>query len=207
MYIFTPSNSSPIYPYSLHDLRRDNPGTSFPDIMSNLELLDWNIYPVEIRDPVFNKDTEKAVESFPILDNGNWVQNWEIFPLTENELLIEARKNANYISFYDLLIASSVYQKIRTQSRQSLPLTVACTEFIAAIADAKLGRPNEAAIQTCICNILLETVLTDSDIADLQVLLDASKLSKIYILSNTFPENFKFSPIVSNSPSTSNSIF
>lgn len=70
----------------------------------------------------------------------------------------------DYRGFYDALLISDAYQAIRAQAATSQPLTLAAVEFIAAMGDAKIGRPNVAFLQGCLGNIA--TAATDLDAAD-----------------------------------------
>ena len=89
----------------------------------------------------------------------------------------------NYRGFYDGLLISAAYQKIRAQAVTSLPLTLAAVEFTAAMGDAKDGVPNEAALQACINNIAATaTDLTAADWVEIGVLLQANNLETIYTL-------------------------
>lgn len=91
----------------------------------------------------------------------------------------------DYNTFYNGLLISSAYQIIRVQATQSLPLTVACTEFVAAIADAKVGIPNPPALQACINNILALAVLSDAEQAELQQLLVVAEMNTLYTIPGT----------------------
>ena len=89
----------------------------------------------------------------------------------------------DYRGFYDGLLISAAYQKIRTQAMVSLPLTLAAVEFTAAMGDAKAGVPNEAALQACINNIgAAATNLEQADWAEIGVLLQENNLDSIYTL-------------------------
>jgi hypothetical protein len=83
----------------------------------------------------------------------------------------------DYRGFYNGLLVSAVYQTIRAQAVTTPAVTVACTEFIAAIADAKSGRPLVAAIQSCINLLIAAVTLTTEETAELQGLMDAFSLS------------------------------
>jgi hypothetical protein len=92
-------------------------------------------------------------------------------------------KVRNYRGFYDGLLISAAYQRIRAQAVTSLPLTLAAVEFTAAMGDAKAGVPNEAALQACINNIAATaTDLTAADWVEIGVLLQANNLETIYTL-------------------------
>ena len=89
----------------------------------------------------------------------------------------------DYRGFYDSLLVSAAYQHIRTQAVTSLPLTLAAVEFIAAMGDAKIGAPNEAALQNCINNIAATaTDLIEADWLEIGNLLTVNNLADLYVL-------------------------
>lgn len=93
-----------------------------------------------------------------------------------------AEPQPDYMAFWDALLVSSVYQTIRTQALTTPAVLVACTEFIAAIGDAKIGRPNIAAIQACINYLLSAATLSQADVQELEQLLAAGNLDDIFTL-------------------------
>lgn len=88
----------------------------------------------------------------------------------------------DYLSFWDTLITSTVYSAIREQSMVSLPMNTLATEFIALIGEAKMGRPNEIAIQSSMIAILTTGTFTEEHIAELQNALVVGNLNTIYNL-------------------------
>ena len=97
----------------------------------------------------------------------------------------EPEPQPDYPGFYDSLLISGAYQKIRQQALTSLPLTLAAVEFIAAMGDAKLGRPNVPALQACLGNIYITaTDLEASDWAEVAALLVDCNLAETYQLPN-----------------------
>lgn len=100
----------------------------------------------------------------------------------EAQRLASLRAAANYRGFYDSLLVSGAYQAIRAKAVTDLAVTTACTEFIAAMADAKGGRPNEAAIQACIFNVLGAADLGSGDLAEVQQLMEQMGLAPLYTL-------------------------
>jgi len=116
----------------------------------------------------------------------------EDFPLTDAELAevldpgipaVDPPPSPNYLTFWDALMASSVYASIREQSFVSLPMNTLATEFIALIGDAKAGRANEAAIQASMSAILGIGTFTVEQLGELQEILILSKLSSTYQLN------------------------
>ena len=88
----------------------------------------------------------------------------------------------NYLAFWDSLLVSPIYQEIRAQALANAGVLVACTEFIAAVADAKSGRPNVPAIQACINNLMAAGEFTVEHLAELGELLSASHLDHLFTL-------------------------
>ena len=87
MYILTSNNSVSKFPYSLEELRSDNPQTSFPLEMSAEELAEWGVYSVEEQNPpAYNEQTETIELQPPSLVNGVWVQGWLIAQASAEEI-------------------------------------------------------------------------------------------------------------------------
>jgi hypothetical protein len=147
-----------------------------PSTYTAKELDQWGYQgPIEL--PAWNPATEAIEWSGDDL-------SYLVRPLTteelEERLMTGLRQAVNYRAFYDALLTSSVYQAIRAKAVESLALTVACTEFIAAISDAKFGTPNEAALQACIDNIVGAAALDGEQLLALEALMAATGLSGLY---------------------------
>lgn len=81
------NNNVAHYPYSIPDLKKDNPSTSFPDVITDQELLLWNVHKVRLVNPVtFDKNSETCEEVMPEFVDNEWVQRWTIRDLTAEEL-------------------------------------------------------------------------------------------------------------------------
>ena len=184
MYVYAPNQTVETFPYSIGDLRRDNPGTSFPAVPSNETLKQWNVYPViNTPAPPHNAVTQNCDQVNPTLQNGKWVMTWQITDATPEQITARIRANANYPAFWDALIASTVYASIRTQSMTSLPMNTLATEFIALLGDAKAGRANESAIQASMSAVFSTGTFTEADAAEFSAALVAGALDDIYSLT------------------------
>jgi hypothetical protein len=76
-----------VYPYSPAQLRRDNPGTSFPDAMSDALLAGWGVYPVEpTTQPEYDPSTQRITEGEPEQVGDVWAQTWIVTDLTPEEI-------------------------------------------------------------------------------------------------------------------------
>lgn len=88
----------------------------------------------------------------------------------------------DYVTFWDALLASTVYGSIRTQSMASLPMNTLATEFIALLGDAKAGRANEAAIQASMSAVFATGTFTETDAEEFTAALAAGYLDDTYTL-------------------------
>jgi len=72
--------------YTLAQLKKDNPYTVFPDIMTPENLVDYGAFVfVESDIPQYDNMTHKVVENDPIIEGEVYVQTWQVLPLTEQE--------------------------------------------------------------------------------------------------------------------------
>ena len=137
--------------------------------------------------------------SVPSYDPAKQVRQWDtndmvyrVFDLAPQELEARARAAqeaaANYRLLYDALIGSKAYQEIVTQATENLPLTVACTQFLSAMVDAKLGQPNLTTLQHCIDLVLTAATLTDEQLQEIYAALNASGLWGLIALGDFEPE-------------------
>ena len=75
------------FPYSVGQLRRDNPNTSFPKNISDAVLESYNVHRVSnAAIPAFDPKTEKLkADALPSLVNGAWVRGYTVSNLTAEE--------------------------------------------------------------------------------------------------------------------------
>jgi len=90
-YLLSSNNAILKFPYSLEELRSDNPMTSFAVEMSKEELAEWGVYSVEEQiPPPYNEQTETIELQAPSLVNGLWIRSWIITSASTEEM--EQRK-------------------------------------------------------------------------------------------------------------------
>jgi hypothetical protein len=88
----------------------------------------------------------------------------------------------DYRTFYGSVQMSTVYTTIRTQAATVLAVNVYCTEFIAAISEAKAGLPQPLVIQQCINDLIGAVTLTEAERTELEGLMATYGLLAIYTL-------------------------
>jgi hypothetical protein len=75
------------YPYSIGQLRKDNPQVSFPKTPSDDLLVSFNMIRVQPTDfPVYDPMTQRIEGAQPVFSDGQWVQAWNVVPLTADEI-------------------------------------------------------------------------------------------------------------------------
>ena len=73
------SGSTITYPYSVQNLKNENPSISFPTIITDSLLESFNIYKVEVKSSGYDNDDSKDVtEVTPTLSGSVYVQTYEI---------------------------------------------------------------------------------------------------------------------------------
>lgn len=95
------------YPYGPSELRRDNPNTSFPDQVSEELCQQHSIFPVAMRNPpAHDYLTQNCVRITPTLEDGKWVETWEVSDATAEEVAQRTleRRAGMHLSFAQLLI-------------------------------------------------------------------------------------------------------
>ena len=113
-YLLASNNTILKFPYSLEELRRDNPQTSFPLEMSAEELSEWGVYSVKDQSPPeHNEHTETIELSPPSCVNGLWIREWIIIPASA-EVMVERteKKSAEIREYRDKLLASTDYTQL-----------------------------------------------------------------------------------------------
>ena len=94
------------WPYSLSQLRQDEPSRSFSWAPSDAELAHYDVFRVIEQDrPEFDPATHKLIEVQPVEQDGQWLQQWEIVELTEAEkqAYYRATHPPRWIEFNDAL--------------------------------------------------------------------------------------------------------
>lgn len=87
MYVLAPNQVVAVYPYSVDQLKRDNPATSFPAQMSDQDLAAWQVYPVVTQEPpAYDEATENCSQVDPIFSNNKWLMQWQVTDASAEEI-------------------------------------------------------------------------------------------------------------------------
>lgn len=103
------------YPYSIGQLRRDNPNTSFPKSIPDQTLAAYGIYPVaDLEAPSIDAATQKLVQdASPSLVDGQWQIGWSVVSLTAVEIAEKANEAGNAVrSQRDRLLSSCDWTQV-----------------------------------------------------------------------------------------------
>ena len=88
------------YPYTIGNLRRDNPNVSFPRHPSAETLEEWGVFSVASADaPSYNEATQKAQIADPQLIDGTWTQSWTVIDKTAAEVTEDTAIKAEAMRF------------------------------------------------------------------------------------------------------------
>ena len=87
MHVLAPNQTVEIFPYSIGDLRRDNPNTSFPANPTEQTLAEWNVFPVIYKPrPDYNSATQNCDQVDPTLIDDQWEMTWAVTPATSEQI-------------------------------------------------------------------------------------------------------------------------
>jgi len=90
------SGSTITYPYSVYDLKTENPNTSFPTTIPDSLLEEFGVYKVELKDSGYDSDdTKDVVEVTPTLSGSVYVQTYQITDADSET--IEKRKEIKWV--------------------------------------------------------------------------------------------------------------
>lgn len=87
------------YPYTVGDLRRDNPNTSFPKRIPEVTMATFGMFPVGYEAaPDYDLMTHRIEHSnMPVLKDGKWVLTKTVVPLTAEQLAARDAAKANEV--------------------------------------------------------------------------------------------------------------
>jgi len=87
MQILAPNGTAETYPYSIGQLRKDNPQVSFPKNPTDTLLASYNVFPVTATErPVYDTITQNLTEGTPSRTEGVWTQVWVVSEATPDEV-------------------------------------------------------------------------------------------------------------------------
>lgn len=96
MYVKIHNGAVEKYPYSIGELRKANPNTSFPKNIPNTVLAEFNVYPVQdVGQPTVDH-TQNVAEGTPVNDNG-WKRTWVVTNATAAEIAERTATKADAI--------------------------------------------------------------------------------------------------------------
>lgn len=94
------------FPYSSDELRRENPGTSFPDEITDETFAAYNVVRVvETEVPDFDSKTQRVTQSLRRI-GPDWTQSWTV------EQLPEDKASANVRGYRNFLLKSTDYTQL-----------------------------------------------------------------------------------------------
>jgi hypothetical protein len=86
-YALTDGPNIKVYPFSVDQLRRDNPNVSFPAIPTDAQLAEWMVFPVvDAVEPDYDPLTQRVVEGQPARSGDAWTQTWVVEQLSVTEV-------------------------------------------------------------------------------------------------------------------------
>jgi len=110
MHVLVNNGNVENYPYTIGNLRRDNPHTSFPKKPSDELLENFGMFRVTKVDRPEYDHTKNIAEGNPVQINGVWTQVWDVTDASAEEIAERTAQQAQNMRVErDLLIAETDY--------------------------------------------------------------------------------------------------
>lgn len=87
------------YPYSIGELRKDNPQTSFPKNPNNELLAEWGVFPVAPTPQPKVDHTKNVTEVDPVKTGDAWVQTWQVTDASQEEIEQRTESQATSVRY------------------------------------------------------------------------------------------------------------
>lgn len=97
MLVHAPNQTVKIYPYSVPKLKADNPNVSFPSVLNDVLLAQFDVFSVQPVDPPAFDPAVEVTEAHPVLTNGVWIQTWSTRTATAEEIAARAQRQAAFV--------------------------------------------------------------------------------------------------------------
>ena len=171
--LFSPPNGAE--PQAIPDYWRESP--SSPPVTNLPDLTDEELNSLGWKGPffnnfVYNKNRQKIV----------WNRETREYNTVEIDNITKI-KLINYLEFWNLLLDSFVYTRLKNLSKESLEVNVLLTEFIALISDAKSGNANIQKIQDSILDLLDVSNFTEEELVQIYNIFVETGMNNTYVLS------------------------
>lgn len=116
MYVYAPNQTAEKYPYSIGDLRKDNPNVSFPRNPSIDLLAGFSVYPVVITaEPDYDPVTQIVNQDgcAYIAERQRWETIWTVRNKTAEEITADNQRKADSVrSERNRLLAASDWTQV-----------------------------------------------------------------------------------------------
>jgi hypothetical protein len=172
--MYSPPNGND--PQILPDYWRPAPGeevrTDLPDLTdAELNALGW-------KGPI---QTPPLPGTSYFTHDYQWNKSTREYDVTEISEY-EKQRRVQYQQFWDKLLNTNAYTKIKTAASQSLQVNTIATEFIALMSDAKVGNANAEKIQEVLTEIVSSIEFTAEELGEIQEAFTQSGMFAVYTL-------------------------
>lgn len=131
MHVLVSNGTVENYPYTIGNLRRDNPSTSFPKKPSDELLEDFGMFRVTKVDRPAYDPAKNIAEGNPVLTGGVWTQVWNVTDASAEEITERSNNEASSVrATRDAKLAETDYLALSDNT-----LSAAMTTYRQALRD------------------------------------------------------------------------
>ena len=123
MYVKINNNVVTKLPYTMGDLHKEHPNTSFPNVPSDEMLASFGMFKVkEVQAPTVDSKTHRQIQTVELV-NGEWSQVWTVQKLPEDKASDNVRGKRNQLlsdSDWTQVLDAPVNKEAWAEYRQAL---------------------------------------------------------------------------------------
>lgn len=170
------------YPYTVAQLKKENPRVSFPSLITQEVLTSFNCFIVKEARPsvVYDETAYDLVSGVSLIDE-TWTEKWSLREVDEEEKVVRIESKLlklDYRGFWKAFTRTSSYMALRAAASTDLTINVLATELISVFADAKAGNLDAEAMETGVDQTLSALRVIDQMLAtETEELLSNYKIS------------------------------
>lgn len=164
------------YPQALPNRWRFEDGTVRTDLQtlsdSELNALDWH-GPITMPEDIPNTSY--------FTHNYTWNRDTLVFD-TQEISSWEKEQRVDYQKFWDMLLDTDAYTRIKSSASTTLSINTTVSEFIALFTDAKMGHANVAKVQQSLNDVLSSITFPSAELTQIQTAFTRSGMFAAYTL-------------------------
>ena len=154
------------------------------ELLSDAELEELEFYPIELPEGLYKIQNNEG--KYP--PSEYWTHSYDWYRPTmefivKEKTLEEIQNSIDYLLFWEDFSETSVYDKIREASMNSLPVNTVATELISLFMEVRNGNIKVNKIQNCLDTIFANVQFTTEELQQIQEIFVGTGMNYQYTIN------------------------